>query len=474
MDIISYSKAMKGKKKLDALNKRLGVDHHKSGDKDVKGTFANVKARLDDLENKRQGLLPKTIAIPAQEGTVNEGAWTSNVIHLEDDALELKTLKVKGIITTTGENLAKGGIASASSYRNAGGSEVYPPSKAFDGLKNDGFSWQSAAGEVLPHWIMYDFGDATKVINQYKIRARGRVKFINQSPKNWILKGLPLGEGAEWVELDTQTNQVDWGEYEERTFSFTNDVAYRVYRLIILETNGYQEEGGYPTNIDELEFYLNSSTTVEFPRDKVKVSVQTTAGFIDIGNNFEILSKFSKDVQVKVEILDKAYKLESISLSYMNRPLSDRVSEVEANVHINLNKHNLRVGALLDKKRYKLKDMVIDDFGDGTGIDIEHSTNITHDADGHKVKQTDTATFAVLTTVKEDTGSVPDLFLLSALTGENKNIEFYVSRDNAVTWTPVRPDVLTKINMQPEGKELVVKVILREGQELHAMSYSWL
>lgn len=461
---------MKGKKKLDALNKRLGVDGYKSGDKDIKGTFANVKARLDDLENKRQGLLPKTIVIPVQEGAVNEGVWTSSTIHLEEDALELKTLKVNAKSTVSGENLAKGGAASASSHRTS--DAVYSPGNAFDGITNNGQGWQSA-NVAFPHWIMYDWITATKAINAYKIRARGRVQYINQSPKDWVFRGLKL-DGVTWVDLDTQLNQVGWGEYEEREFHFENKETYRAYALVVSATNGYQESGFYPVNIDELEFYSRDDMSIELPRNKVKISAQTTAGFIDIGNNFEILNKFSKDVQVKVEILDKAYKLESISLSYMNRPLSDRVSEVEANVHINLNKHNLRVGALLDKKRYKLKDMIIDDFGDGTGIDIEHSTNITHDADGHKVKQTDTSTFAVLTTVKEDTGIAPDLFLLSALTDENKNIEFYVSRDNGVTWTPVKPDILTKINMQPEGKELVVKAILRDGQELHAMSYSWL
>ncbi|MFE9081931.1 discoidin domain-containing protein [Bacillus mobilis] len=474
MDIISYSKAMKAKKNLDSLNKRLGVGDYKSGDKDIKGTYANVKTRLDELEKKRQGLLPRTKAVPVQEGTVAEGVWTSNTIHLEEDALELKSIKVKGTLTTSGENLAKGGVATASSYRNSGGDQSNPPAKAFDGLKNGGLGWQSGPGAALPHWIMYDFGSATKVVNKYKIRARSNAQYISQSPKNWILKGLPLGENEEWVELDTQVGQVDWGEYEEREFSFDNSVAYRIYRLIILETNGYYEENGYPVNIDELEFYAGNSVPLDLPKDKVKVSVQTTAGFVDVGSNFEILSKFSKDIQVQVTVLDKAYKISSIEVSYMNRPLSDRVSEVEANVHTNLNKHNLRVSALLDKKRYKLKDMIMDDFGDDTGINLEHSVNLKHDKDGHKVKQTDAGTFAVLTTVTEKATSVPEMILVSALTGEKAGAEFYVSRDSGVTWTPVKLDTLTKVNMQPEGKDVVIKVILRDGQELHAMSYSWI
>ncbi|MES9780221.1 MULTISPECIES: discoidin domain-containing protein [Bacillus cereus group] len=474
MDIVSYSKAMQGRKNLDALNKRLGVGDYKNGDKDIKGTYANVKTRLDELEKKRQGLLPRIKVVPDQEGTVTEGVWTSNTIHLEEDALELKLIKVKGTLTTSSENLAKGGVVSASSYRNSGGDQAYPPANAFDGLKNGGLGWQSQPDAALPHWIMYDFGNATKVVNKYKIRARSNAQYTSQSPKNWILKGLTLGENAEWVELDTQVGQIDWGEYEEREFSFGNNVAYRAYRLIILETNGYYEENGYPVNIDELEFYLTHDETVDLPRDKVKISVQTTAGFIDVGNNFEILSKFSKDIQVKVTVLDESYKLHSVEVSYLNRPLSDRISEIEANIHANLNKHNLRISALLDKKRYKLKDMIMDDFGDDAGIDKENSTNLTYDKENHKVKQTDSQTSAVLTTVKEQSDTIPEFILISAMTGENEGVEFYASRDSGVTWMQLKQNILMKMGHLPKGKGIIIKAILRDGQELHAMSYSWI
>lgn len=470
MDIVSYSKAMQGRKNLDALNKRLGVGDYKNGEKDIKGTYANVKTRLDELEKKRQGLLPKTKVITAQEGTVAEGVWTSNTIHLEEDALELKALKVKGVSTTVSENLAKGGTASASSFRDS--DDKYLPARAFDGMKNNGIGWQSMNID-LPQWIMYDWTTVTKVVNRYKIRARGRVKYIDQSPKSWIFKGLPL-DGKEWVDLDVQVNQVNWGEYEEREFSFDNSIAYRAYALVVSETNGYQEEGFYPVNIDELEFYMVNSTPVDLPKDKVKVSMQTTAGFIDVGDNFEILSKFSKDIQIQVTVLDELFKLHSVEVSYLNRPLSDRISDIEASIHANLNKHNLRISALLDKKRYKLKDMIMDDFGDDTGIDKEHSINITYDKENHKVKQTDIQTSAVLTTVKEQTSTVPEFILISAMTGEKEGIEFYASRDNGITWMQLKPNVLMKMGHLPEGKEIIIKAILRDGQELHAISYSWI
>ncbi|UYX56155.1 hypothetical protein M3Y14_34810 (plasmid) [Bacillus thuringiensis] len=472
MDIVSYSKAMQGRKNLESLNKRLGVGAYKNGDKDVKGTFANVEARLDELEKKRQGLIDKVKVVSVQEGTIAEGVWTSHAIHLEEDALELKSIKVKGIRTTSGENLAKGGSAGASSYRNNGGSEVYPPENAFDGKRNDGFGWQNAAGKALPQMLTYSWSTG-KVINSYKIRARGGAKFINQSPKNWIIVGL-TDEGT-WAVLDRQVDQINWGEYEERTFSFENSTPYKVYGLNVSETNGYQEEGGFPVNIDELELYLINNESVDLPRDKVKVSVKTTDDFIDVGNNLEIVSKFSKNLQIQITILDEAYKFNNVAISYQNRPLPNRVSDLETSIHINLNKHNLRVNSLLDKKRYNMKDMIIDDFGDSSGIDLINSKNILHDQQNHKVVPKDKTQAAILIATVESLETVPTLFLLSSVTEDNAedNLEYYVSRNNEA-WMRIEKDKLVSLDKLPEGKELLVKVVLKNGKELHAISYSWL
>ncbi|MFE5391909.1 hypothetical protein [Bacillus thuringiensis] len=472
MDIVSYSKAMQGRKNLDSLNKRLGVGDYKNGDKDVKGTFANVKARLDELEKKRQGLIDKVKVVSVQEGSITNGVWTSNIIHLEEDALELKALKVAGSLVSKSENLAKGGKASASSFRSTGIN--YVPANAFDGMKNKGVGWQSSESAAFPHWIMYEWEAVTKVVNKYKIRARNNPQYVNQSPKSWIFRGLPLGAN-EWVDLDKQVNQVNWGEYEERAFSFDNNTAYRAYALVISETNGYQEEGFYPVNIDELEFYFDNDVPTELPRDKVKVSVRTTDDFIDVGNIFEIVSKFSKDLQIQVTILDESYKLNNVAISYQNRPLPNRVSDLETSIHINLNKHNLRVNSLLDKKRYNMKDMIIDDFGDSSGIDLINSKNVLHDQQNHKVIPKDKTQAAILITAVESIETIPTLFLFSSVTEENAedNLEYYVSRNNE-SWMRIERDKLVSLDKLPEGKELLVKIVLKNGKELHAISYSWL
>ncbi|MED1301846.1 discoidin domain-containing protein [Bacillus pacificus] len=470
MDIVSYSKAMQGRKNLDSLNKRLGVGDYKNGDKDVKGTFANVKARLDELEKKRQGLIDKVKVVSIQEGSITDGVWTSNVIHLGEDALELKALKVTGSLISASENLAKGGTASASSFRNIGAG--YLPENAFDGQKNNGAGWQTGPGTSPPHWIQYEW-TTEKIIDMYMIRARNSRTYLGQSPKSWIFQGW---DGEKWVDLDTQINQINWGEYEERRYSFGSSKSFMKYRMYITETNGsVDNDKSIPVNIDEIEFYSKQSSLVEFSRDKVKVSVKTRDNFIDVGNNFEILSKFSKDLQIQVTVLDETYKFNNVAISYQNRPLPNRVSDLETSIHINLNKHNLRVNSLLDKKRYNMKDMIIDDFGDSSGIDLINSKNILHDQQNHKVTPKDKTQAAILITTVESVEIIPTLFLLSSVTEDNTedSLEYYVSRNNE-SWMRIEKDKLVSLDKLPEGKELLIKVVLKNGKELHAISYSWL
>jgi hypothetical protein len=57
---------------------------------------------------------------------------------------------------------------------------------------------------------------------------------------------------------------------------------------------------------------------------------------------------------------------------------------------------------------------------------------------------------------------------------ESEKPKLYVSRDDGVNWKEVQPDTLTSLEDLPEGNKLRVKAVLSNGQELHALSYSWI
>lgn len=109
---------------------------------------------------------------------------------------------------------------------------------------------------------------------------------------------------------------------------------------------------------------------------------------------------------------------------------SARVSALETNTAINLNKHNLRVNALLNHKRYNMKDMIVDDFGDATGIDVAQSVNLSHDVANHLVKQLDGTKEATFVSTVENLLTAPDYIMISSVLGNNStsNKAFDITR----------------------------------------------
>jgi hypothetical protein len=51
---------------------------------------------------------------------------------------------------------------------------------------------------------------------------------------------------------------------------------------------------------------------------------------------------------------------------------------------------------------------------------------------------------------------------------------FFVSRNDGADWIEVSPDTFVKLDTLPEGKELRVKAVLKNGLELHGISFSWI
>jgi F5/8 type C domain len=110
-------------------------------------------------------------------------------------------------------------------------------------------------------------------------------------------------------------------------------------------------------------------------------------------------------------------RLEELEKKDPSVELYNRVSELETNTAINLNKHNLRMNAVVDKNKYALTDLSFDDFGDDTGIDKGKSTNFVYDAVGKKVKMSGSLDAEVITT-PEDTATEASMIVVSQASNE--------------------------------------------------------
>ncbi|MBS9805900.1 discoidin domain-containing protein [Bacillus toyonensis] len=436
MDIVSYSKAMQGRKNLDSLNKRLGVGDYKNGDKDVKGTFATVKARLDELEKKRQGLIDKEIIIDTKDDFA-KGTFIG--LNADTGVLSLNKTESGGesnvnLIPVMTSNTAPSGVVSASAESLSNG----PAYRAFNGTTN---SWEDrwfVEDFVSDTWLQYKY-DSPVVVTSYEIHPVFGDNGLEETraPRDFKFHGS--NDGETWNMIGLEAAISGWKAGNPKRFFTQNRTAYQYYRLTVLANNGdksleigelkmlgpsleYTNQGEWISQeIDLGNDFLELSAIEVVGTGNIKVSTKTNSDsdFIELdGKN--IKSRNGKKLKLKVQFKNGEVlpTIDSIKIKYKIRPLPNRVSDLETSIHINLNKHNLRVNSLLDKKRYNMKDMIIDDFGDNSGIDVEKSENITYDKKKHKVKQSNAQQPATFITVSEQLDMMPKLFLLSGISGK--------------------------------------------------------
>jgi hypothetical protein len=106
-------------------------------------------------------------------------------------------------------------------------------------------------------------------------------------------------------------------------------------------------------------------------------------------------------------------RLEQLESKDPHVTLYNRVSDVEATTAANLNKHNLRMNAVVNKNRYGMTDLAFDDFYDDTGIDATKSTGHLFDPTSKTVKINSGATQAEVVTTAEPTDVVPSMIVVS-------------------------------------------------------------
>lgn len=130
-------------------------------------------------------------------------------------------------------------VASAS---NEGGGAAY---QAFD---NADSQWVASA---TTGFLKLDFGSALWAVDEYRIEPQSTTR----APNAWTFEGS--NNDTDWTTLDTQSGVTTWVTGTPKTYTFTNVVKYRYYRLNISANNG----DGSNLEIDELEMYAPSPST---------------------------------------------------------------------------------------------------------------------------------------------------------------------------------------------------------------------
>jgi len=90
------------------------------------------------------------------------------------------------------------------------------------------FSSKWIASGALPQWLQYDYGSGrAAAINTYYLTSADND--ATRDPSAWTFQGS--NNGTTWTTLDTRSGEVFAARKQTNTYTFTNTVAYRYYRL---------------------------------------------------------------------------------------------------------------------------------------------------------------------------------------------------------------------------------------------------
>lgn len=240
--------------------------------------------------------------------TVDSGV----TLDLNGCSLTCTSLAGSGSITNTSTDLTSpsgavtwstnGGTAQTASGNGTNLFNNTSPSGASD-CSNNGKRIM-VTPENLPLAVTYDFGEGNaRKVDKYKIyfdRPNYESKSTNwhRGPKTWTFEGS--NDGETWETLDTENN-VSWltKNCSPQDFSFTNNTAYRFYRITFTasDSNQYLE-------LHQLEYFNTNPGELHV---NIPEGGAATVGSLTISGNVKVVSEgtgsFTIDADVDVKEL---------------------------------------------------------------------------------------------------------------------------------------------------------------------------
>jgi fibronectin type 3 domain-containing protein len=166
-------------------------------------------------------------------------------------------------------NVAPGSTTSAHS---GGGGGTEGSDKAIDG--NTATKWFSG-GNSSSGWLQIDLGTGNaQIVARYDLTSANDVP--GRDPRDWQLLGS--NDAVAWATLDTRTGETFASRFLTKQYTFTNNIAYRYYRLSILSNFS----GSVSDGIQLAEWALISQGAEQPPSDTTApaapASLMATAG----------------------------------------------------------------------------------------------------------------------------------------------------------------------------------------------------
>ena len=156
-----------------------------------------------------------------------------------------------------------------------------PASNAFD--DNTTTYWSNDGN--LSVWLQYKFGDANaKVIAKYRIYYEGGS--YDASPKDWSFQASD--DGSSWTTLDSRTNE-NWSSNSWKEYTFSNEVRYSYYRILISDNKGTSDNYVYINEIEMQEMTYSNHPTLFVDDNKVGIGTSFPQATLHIDGTLRLV-----------------------------------------------------------------------------------------------------------------------------------------------------------------------------------------
>lgn len=128
-------------------------------------------------------------------------------------------------------------------------------------------SYLTKAG-VLSGFLGFKF-HKSKRVSKYKVRSSGAGSYLSHMINEWVLQAsnnTTSGHDGDWVDLDTQVNQVWTTGFTDKIFEISNNKSYLAYRIKWGNSNNGNGAYSY-SGLGELDFYEEGTTSIQLKRE---------------------------------------------------------------------------------------------------------------------------------------------------------------------------------------------------------------
>ncbi|WAT23579.1 hypothetical protein O0R52_21525 (plasmid) [Bacillus halotolerans] len=149
-----------------------------------------------------------------------------------------------------------------------------------------------------------------------------------------------------------------------------------------------------------------------------------------------------------------------------------KANQLILNDSINIMKAHAKLNTIAKTTRYRMQNMIFDDFIDASGIDKLKSYGYFYSSSMGYVRPS--GSNCTIETITETTEISPSKVILTVEESGSEQSSYLISRDNGDTWEKILPDKLFYFDdkISPKGNKIRIKIQLKSTLLSYGLTWS--